>query len=108
MVEPRWLDQLGISAVHGIDVVMRMSFYHGKYALVDKHLNPNPDYWLSVLYKRLVGSKVLGVEVMNSDLYSPDKMTLNNSNNGRVRVYAHCTHSTNYPIGSITMYVISL
>nr|XP_006816007.1 PREDICTED: heparanase-like [Saccoglossus kowalevskii] len=77
-----WLDKLGISSLYGIDVVIRQTFFHGHYALIDDDLNPLPDYWLSVLYKRLVGSKVLSITLHDNSV---------NSKTMRVRVYAHCS-----------------
>ncbi len=50
-----WLDKLGMSALYRHDVVIRQSFYHGCYAMIGEDLLPNPDLWISVLHKRLVG-----------------------------------------------------
>ena len=39
----RWLDKLGMAAKNNVGVVLRQSFYGGKYALLDdKTLDPNP------------------------------------------------------------------
>jgi heparanase 1 len=54
-----WLNKLGTAAASGHSVVIRQTFYHGNYALVNEHLWPNPDFWVSVLFKRLVGERVL-------------------------------------------------
>ncbi|XP_055955925.1 heparanase-like, partial [Patella vulgata] len=58
-----WLDKMGLSALHGLQTILRQSFYgvYVRYSLLDVNLNPNPDYWLTVLYKRLVGSPVFNV-----------------------------------------------
>eukprot|EP00105_Crassostrea_gigas_P019717 XP_011438298.1 PREDICTED: heparanase [Crassostrea gigas] len=89
-----WLDKLGISAKNNVDVVLRQSFYGGKYALLDATtVDPNPDYWLTVLYKRLVGNKVLNV--ISSPL------------SGDVRFYAHCS-AEGFPQGSVTVYGMNL
>lgn len=56
-----WLDKLGLAAASGYRVVIRQTFFHGCYALVGEDAVPNPDYWLSLLHKRLVGVGVLRV-----------------------------------------------
>ncbi|XP_077586112.1 inactive heparanase-2 isoform X2 [Stigmatopora nigra] len=102
-----WANTLGMAAVHGIDVVLRHSFFdYGYTHLVDQHFNPLPDYWFSLLFKRLVGPKVLAVRVAGLQR-KPQK--------GRViwdklRIYAHCTSYSNhnYMRGSITIYIINL
>jgi len=72
-----WLDKLGMTARYGYQVVIRQSFYHGCYALIGEDLEPFPDFWLSALYKKLVGPTVL---------------TLGIDNRGKsTRLYAHCT-----------------
>ncbi|XP_063599745.1 heparanase-like [Penaeus indicus] len=71
-----WLDKLGVAARGGIGLVARQTLYDGCYALLDQDLNPYPDYWLSVLYKRIVGGRVLDLT-----LHDAPKT---------VRLYAHC------------------
>ncbi|XP_062605314.1 heparanase-like [Saccostrea cucullata] len=89
-----WLDKLGMAAKNSVDVVLRQSFYGGKYALLDATTtDPNPDYWLTVLYKQLVGNKVLNI---TSSPSSRD-----------VRFYAHCS-SERFPLGSVTLYGMNL
>ncbi|XP_057703562.1 inactive heparanase-2 [Corythoichthys intestinalis] len=102
-----WANTLGMAAVHGIDVVLRHSFFdYGYTHLVDQHFNPLPDYWFSLVFKRLVGPRVLAVRVAGLQR-KPQK--------GRViwdklRIYAHCTSYSNhnYMRGSITIYIINL
>ncbi|XP_061409165.1 heparanase [Lethenteron reissneri] len=90
-----WLDKLGMAARMGVDVVVRQAFFgHGSYNLVDDHLNPLPDYWLSLLHKRLVGGRVLRVEAEGGGTPS-------------VRVYGHCS-STSFPAGSVTLFALNL
>jgi len=92
----RWLDKLGLSAVNGLGAVMRQSFVRGRYALLYANtFDPSPDYWLSWIYKRLVGTRVLNVRVS-------DKKR-------NVRLYAHCTSQrSGYPEGSVVMYGMNL
>lgn len=71
-----WLDKLGVSAKHNYQVVIRQSFYHGCYALIGEDLLPYPDFWVSVLFKRLVGRRVLRLPRVDPA--------------GRVRLYGHC------------------
>ncbi|KAG7200881.1 hypothetical protein KM043_003244 [Ampulex compressa] len=72
-----WLDKLGYSASAGLNVVTRQSFFGGYYALVGPDLEPNPDWWVSVIYKRFVSEKVLTLVTPN--------------NSGKLRLYVHCT-----------------
>uniref|UniRef100_A0A2K5PDK5 Heparanase n=1 Tax=Cebus imitator TaxID=2715852 RepID=A0A2K5PDK5_CEBIM len=93
-----WLDKLGLSARMGIEVVMRQVFFGaGNYHLVDEHFDPLPDYWLSLLFKKLVGTKVLMASVKG-----PERENL--------RVYLHCTNINNprYKEGDLTLYTINL
>ncbi|XP_002170740.3 heparanase [Hydra vulgaris] len=92
-----WLDKLGLAAQMGINVVLRQSFKGGKYSLVDANFNPTPDYWSSLLYKRLVGQKVLNLTGFLE--------------HGRdIRMYAHCTNTENgvYKSGSVVLIVINI
>uniref|UniRef100_A0A8B9LK06 Heparanase 2 (inactive) n=1 Tax=Astyanax mexicanus TaxID=7994 RepID=A0A8B9LK06_ASTMX len=102
-----WLNTLGISAMQGVDVVLRHSFFDYGYShLVDQHFNPLPDYWLSLLFKRLVGPRVLAVHVAGLQRKPrPGKVIRD-----KLRIYAHCTsfHNHNYVRGSITIYIINL
>nr|CAI5859857.1 unnamed protein product [Callosobruchus analis] len=70
-----WIDKLGLCAKLGVSVVIRQSIFNQHYALLDENYDPNPDYWVSLLYKGLVGHKVL-------DYYTVTMPT--------VRLYAHC------------------
>ncbi|XP_051507062.1 inactive heparanase-2-like [Myxocyprinus asiaticus] len=102
-----WLNTLGIAAAHGIDVVLRHSFFDYGYShLVDQHFNPLPDYWLSLLFKRLVGPRVLAVHVAGLQRKPRPGRVIRD----KLRIYAHCTsfHNHEYVRGSITIYIINL
>ncbi|KAK7792194.1 hypothetical protein R5R35_005148 [Gryllus longicercus] len=93
-----WLDKLGTAARHGIDVVVRQSLYGGSYALLDTQtLEPLPDWWLSIIYKKLVGTTVLDLEQFVSS-------------NGNLRIYAHCSSKEEmFSKGSIvTLFALNL
>uniref|UniRef100_A0A673UPW8 Heparanase n=1 Tax=Suricata suricatta TaxID=37032 RepID=A0A673UPW8_SURSU len=93
-----WLDKLGLSARMGIEVVMRqVLFGAGNYHLVDKNFEPLPDYWLSLLFKKLVGTHVLMASVKGPD-------------SSKLRVYLHCTNINHprYKEGDLTLYALNL
>ncbi|ENN78583.1 heparanase [Dendroctonus ponderosae] len=72
-----WLDKLGLGAKLGLDVIIRQTIYVDNYALLDPDYVPNPDWWLSVIYKKLVGTNVLS-------------LSNDGSSDNTVRLYAHC------------------
>lgn len=82
-----WLDQLGLLATRGQQQVVRQTLSGSDYGLLDDvDLTPYPDYWLSVLWRRLMGTSVL-------DAATTDE---------RLRTYAHC-----HPEAGITLAVIN-
>ncbi|XP_059145604.1 heparanase-like [Physella acuta] len=87
-----WLDKLGLSALHGITQVARQTFYGGSYSLISSKLDPNPDFYLSVLYKRLVQGPVFAIS------NTPEKL----------RAYAHCASNKHYPAGALVIYFLNL
>ncbi|XP_026915591.1 heparanase isoform X2 [Acinonyx jubatus] len=94
----QWLDKLGLSARMGIEVVMRqVLFGAGNYHLVDQNFEPLPDYWLSLLFKKLVGTNVLRASVKGPD-------------SRKLRVYLHCTNINHprYKEGDLTLYALNL
>jgi len=59
-----WLDTLGCLARTGQKVIIRQNLSGADYSLIDDTtLEPNPDYWSSFLWKRLMGRDVLDVHV---------------------------------------------
>ncbi len=56
----RYLNQLGALARRRVQVVMHNTLAAGDYALIDEStLNPRPNYWSAVLWRRLMGTTVL-------------------------------------------------
>ncbi|XP_071382728.1 inactive heparanase-2 [Centroberyx affinis] len=102
-----WMNTLGMAAVQGIDVVLRHSFFdYGYTHLVDQQFNPLPDYWFSLVFKRLVGPRVLAVRVAGLQRKPRPGRVIRD----KLRIYAHCTsfYNHNYVRGSITIYIINL
>ncbi|XP_039635016.1 heparanase-like, partial [Perca fluviatilis] len=92
-----WLDKLGLAATLGLDVVMRQVLIgSGSYHLVDDNLDPLPDYWLSLLYKTLVGPEVLRVEFSSL------------ARSKTVRLYLHCSTRLRYQRGAVTLMSLNL
>jgi hypothetical protein len=59
-----WLDQLGSLARHGQQLQVRQDLVGADYGLLRaSDLSPNPDYWSSLLWKRLMGPTVYGASV---------------------------------------------
>lgn len=72
---PRYVDQLGRLARRGVQVVMHNTLAVSDYALLDSEsFAPRPSYWAALLWSRLMGTRVLGIDSGHEDL----------------RVYAHC------------------
>lgn len=72
-----WLDQLGRLARRGQPVLVRQTLSGADYGLIgDSDLSPRPDFWTSVLFKRLMGPEVLQVSVEGAPT---------------LQLYAHCT-----------------
>ncbi|KAH6934146.1 hypothetical protein HPB50_020684 [Hyalomma asiaticum] len=72
-----WLDTLGTAARQGVSVVFRQDLVQGNNRLLaDDEFRPLPDYWISLVHKRLVGTRVLQLRTQPRD--------------DAVRLYAHC------------------
>lgn len=91
-----WLDKLGYSAKSGVNVVIRQSLFGGNYAMIGSDLLPNPDWWISVIYKQFVSEKVLKIMSPISSKY--------------LKIYAHCTPKASYinSVPAITIYGMNL
>jgi len=87
-----WLDQLGALARRNHQITVRQTLSGSNYGLIDDAtLDPQPDYWASVLWRRLMGQRVLDVR-----RDAVDEL---------VRTYAHCTEGNP---GSVTVLAINL
>jgi len=87
-----WLDQLGALARRGHQVSVRQTLSGSDYGLIDDEtLEPRPDYWASVLWRRLMGQRVLDVSRTDVD--------------DSVRLYAHCSYQR---AGAVTLLAINL
>ena len=72
----RYLNQLGSLAKKGVQVVAQNTLSASDYALLDeKTLEPRPNYWAALLWRRLMGTTVLDAGTM------PE---------AGLNVYAHC------------------
>jgi hypothetical protein len=92
-----WMDQLGLMARRAQPVVVRQTLVGSNYGLLDDTtLAARPDYFASVLFKRLMGRVVLDVHRQGE-------------NDPFLRVYAHCTADrAGKKPGSITLMAINL
>lgn len=85
----RYLNQLGLLAQKGVEVVMHNTLAASDYGLIDGDtLTPRPNYWSAVLWR-----KVMGNTVLTSPL-SPDK---------DLKVYAHCLRDEPGGVGLLAM-----
>ncbi len=72
----RYVEQLGRLARLGVQTVMHNTLAASDYGLIDEEtLEPRPDYWSAVLWRKLMGTTVLDAGVPAAP---------------GVRVYAHC------------------
>lgn len=60
-VTPMWVDKLGLSARLGVQGIMRQDYFGGNYGLLSPEHLPTPDYWISVIFKRIAGTHILSV-----------------------------------------------
>jgi heparanase 1 len=91
-----WLDQLGRVARRGEPVLVRQTLSGSNYGLIDDDtLDPRPDYWTALLWRRLMGRRVLDAPSGTDPL---------------LRVYAHCTRdgAPAAAPGAVTLAVVNL
>jgi heparanase len=86
----RYLDQLGRLAKHGVHTVMHNTLAVSEYALLDRQtLEPRPNYWAALLWRRLMGTTVLDAGVPRIE---------------GLHLYAHCLPGQG---GGITLLAIN-
>ena len=89
-----WMDQLGLLARSGHDTVVRQSLTGMNYGMIDDaDLAARPDYWNSLAWKGLMGTRVYDVKVSGDP-------------SGKLRAYAHS--SAGDEPGSLTVLLINL
>ncbi|XP_074572550.1 heparanase-like protein 2 [Curcuma longa] len=72
-----YLDQLGMASKYNTKVYCRQTLIGGNYGLLDTStFIPNPDYYSALLWHRLMGKRVLSIDISGSSY---------------LRAYAHCT-----------------
>ena len=72
----RYLNQLGLLAQRGVQVVMHNTLAASDYALIDQDtLAPRPNYWAAVLWRKLMDRTVLAAPATSAP---------------GLRLYAHC------------------
>ena len=85
----RYLNQLGALAQKGVQVVMHNTLASSDYGLLDEDtLEPRPDYWAALLWKRTMGDVVLDP---------------GGEKNQSVRVYAHCARAGNGAVALVAL-----
>ncbi|BFZ23699.1 hypothetical protein BsWGS_26738 [Bradybaena similaris] len=89
-----WLNKLGLSAQYGVSRVFRQTFLGGTYGLLDPSMRPNPDYFVSVVFKRLIQGPVFNVSTNPPD--------------PQLRVFAHCARKNIYQAGDLVIYYLNL
>ncbi|KAH9498660.1 hypothetical protein Btru_007208 [Bulinus truncatus] len=86
-----WMDKLSQASQLGITKIYRHTFFGSNYALISKNLAPNPDFYLSLMFKRYVEGPVFTV---SSELPR------------HIRAYANCARE--YPPGALIVYLMNL
>ncbi len=85
----RYLNQLGLMAQRGIRVVMHNTLAASEYGLIDQEtLEPRPNYWAALLWRRMMGPVVLGVPA---------------AERGGLRIFAHCLPEMKGGVGLLVL-----
>lgn len=87
----RYVNQLGLLAQKGVQVVFHNTLAASDYSLIDQDTRtPRPNYWAAVLWRRTMGTTVLESPALPS---------------GELRIYAHCLPGRS---GGVGLAVINL
>lgn len=87
----RFADQLGVLARRNVQTVIVNTLASSDYGLLDENtLEPRPDYWVALLWKRLMGTRVLDPGVKPT---------------AELRLYAHCMNNNK---GGVTLAALNL
>jgi len=92
-----WVDQLGLAAKNGQAVVVRQSLTDLDYGFLSgEAYEPRPDYWASLAWRNIMGSRVIAVRRGDWAV--------------NLRAYAHCLSKRNplYRPGAIAIVVLNL
>lgn len=89
-----WVDKLAIAASLGHRVLCQQVFAQSRYSVLGEDNLPNPDYWSAVLWRKLVGTKVLEVK---------DGLDMGRT----VRSYAFCANQDQGKKGAVTLVVLN-
>jgi heparanase len=85
----RYLNQNGVLAQKGVQVVMHNTLAASDYALIDQDtLSPRPNYWAAVLWSKVMGSTVLA---------APKSPT------PELRLFAHCLKGQTGGVGLLAL-----
>jgi len=66
----RYLDQMGRLAKHGVSAIFHNTLAASEYGLIDQtNLEPRPNYWAALLWRRLMGNVVLDAGPIRAGLH---------------------------------------
>mmetsp|Transcript_83952 Transcript_83952/g.168133 ORF Transcript_83952/g.168133 Transcript_83952/m.168133 type:complete len:566 (+) Transcript_83952:65-1762(+) len=109
-------DSLGTLAATGNDAFCRQALIGGNYALLQlspdsNSLSPNPDFYLALLWRMLMGDVVLSAFARQEE----DSMWRvgGNGTQGSLRTYSHCARLgdddfSSFPLGSVAVVLVNL
>jgi hypothetical protein len=85
----RYLNQLGVLAQKGVQVIMHNTLSASDYGLIDQQtLEPRPNYWAAILWHKVMGSIVL--EAPQAGISA-------------TRIFAHCLPAMNGGVGILVL-----